>query len=110
MKTLRRLLAVVLLLALAVALFQNQERLGLAVEFAFLRWRFSLILGFWLLFAFVAGAILFAVFDAWKGFQHGLESRRRDRETAARIDALRAEIGRLKSGGKDDRDGSGSPR
>jgi uncharacterized integral membrane protein len=94
----RRLFALLLLLAIVVALFQNKESLGLAVEFAFLRWRFSLALGFWLLFAFVAGAFLFAVPDAWKGFLRGLENRRRDRETEARIEALRAEIERLRSG------------
>lgn len=107
MKMIRRLLTLLLLLALAVALFQNQENLGLAVEFAFLKWRFSLVLGFWLLFAFVAGALLFAAFDAWRDFRHGLNRRRRDRETDASIAALRAEIDRLKSGS---RDSGGAPR
>jgi uncharacterized integral membrane protein len=106
MTSLRRLLTILLLLALAVTLFQNQEALGLSVQFAFLKWHFSLVLGFWLLFAFVAGALLFAAFDAWRDLRHGIDRRRRDRETDARIEALRAEIERLKSG----KDAGGAPR
>ncbi len=103
MNTIRRLLAVVLLIVLVVALFQNQESLGLAVEFAFFRWSFSLVLGFWLLFAFIAGAALFAVLDAWRGMLRRIENRRRDQET----DELRSELERLRGG---QRDGSPDPR
>lgn len=107
MKTIRRLLAVVLLIVLVVALFQNQESLGLAVEFAFFHWSFSLVLGFWLLFAFIAGAALFAVLDAWKGMLRRLENRRRDQET----EALRAELERLTGGDRSgNREGSAPPR
>ncbi len=102
MKTIRRLLAIVLLALLVIALFQNQESLGLAVGFSLFRWSFSLVLGFWLLFAFIAGAALFAVLDAWRGMLQRLENRRREQE----MEALRAELERLRGG----RDGSPETR
>jgi uncharacterized integral membrane protein len=62
--------------------FQNQHNLGVPLEFAFLHWRFSLVLGFWILFAFLAGAALFALTDAWKSMFLRLEIRRKDQEIA----------------------------
>jgi uncharacterized integral membrane protein len=106
MKTLRRLLVILVLIALVTALFQNQESLGASIAFSFLKWHFSLVLGFWLLFAFIAGALLFAVFDAWRSLSRGLRNRKKDRETEGRIEALRAEVERLKSG-RENLDGAG---
>jgi uncharacterized integral membrane protein len=103
MKLLRRLLVLLVLIALVVALFQNQESLGTSIAFSFLKWHFSLVLGFWLIFAFIAGALLFALFDAWRSVSRGFRNRKKDRETDARIEALRAEIERLKSGGSGSR-------
>lgn len=82
MKLLRRIVAIALLLLLAIAMFQNQKNLGLEIEFAFLQWRFALVLGFWLFFAFLGGAALFALVDAWKRLRLGGEIRRRDAEIA----------------------------
>lgn len=82
MKLIRRILFLLLLLALATAAFQNQQNLGIPLEFAFLQWRFSLVLGFWILFAFAAGAAMFALVDAWKSMFLRLELRRKDQEIA----------------------------
>jgi uncharacterized integral membrane protein len=82
MKLFRRIVAIALLVLLAVAVFQNQKNLGLEIEFAFLKWSFSLVLGFWLFFAFLGGAALFALIDAWKRLRLGNEIRRRDAEIA----------------------------
>lgn len=88
MKLVRRVLLIVFLAALAVLVFQNQEAFGMPVEFAFLRWSFSLVLGFWILFAFLTGIALFALFDAWRGLMLRLEIHRKDRE----ISELKAEL------------------
>lgn len=82
MKLVRRILLIAVLAALAVLVFQNQEAFGMPVEFAFLRWSFSLVLGFWILFAFASGVVLFALADAWRGMLLRLEIRRKDREIA----------------------------
>jgi uncharacterized integral membrane protein len=76
----RRILMIVLLLALAVLVFQNQKAFGQSVEFSFLSWSFSLVLGFWILFAFLAGVALFALVDAWRGMLLRLEIGRKNRE------------------------------
>ena len=95
MKLLRRILSIAVLILLAVAVFQNQKNLGLELEFAFLSWRFTLVLGFWLFFAFLGGAALFALIDAWKRLRLGSDIRRRDLEIARLerelIEARRAE-------------------
>jgi len=82
MKLFRRIVLIALLILLAVAVFQNQKNLGLDLEFSFLKWHFSLVLGFWLFFAFLGGAALFALIDAWKRLRLGGEIRRRDQEIA----------------------------
>jgi uncharacterized integral membrane protein len=80
MNLIRRILLIVLLLALAVLVFQNQGAFGQMVEFSFLSWSFSLVLGFWILFAFIAGVALFALVDAWRGMLLRLEIGRKNRE------------------------------
>ncbi len=82
MKLFRRILLIAFLLVLAVLVFQNQKAFGMPVEFSFLRWSFSLVLGFWILFTFLTGVALFALFDAWRGLMLRLEMRRKDREIA----------------------------
>jgi uncharacterized integral membrane protein len=82
MNLIRRILLLLLLLALAVLTFQNQNAFGMPVEFSFLHWSFSLILGFWILFAFAAGVALFALVDTWRGLLLRLEIRRKDQEIA----------------------------
>jgi uncharacterized integral membrane protein len=92
MKLLRRIVFIVIVLALLVVLFQNQAALGRAEQFNFLHWSFSLVLGFWILFAFAAGAALFALIDAWKGLVRRYQIRQRDQ----RIAQLEAEVATLR--------------
>lgn len=80
MKLIRTVLLSVLILILLVALFQNQQALGTTLEFSFLKWTFSLILGFWILFTFVAVAALFVLVGAWRGLWMRREIRKRDQE------------------------------
>jgi uncharacterized integral membrane protein len=80
MKLIRRILLLALLIVLGLVLFQNQQALGTSVELAFLKGRVSLVLGFWLLFAFAAGAALFALVDAWRAMFLRLEIRRKNAE------------------------------
>lgn len=87
MHILRRTLFLLLVLVLAVAIFQNQHSLGMSLMFSFLHWSFSLVLGFWILIAFAAGVALFALVDAWRGMLLRLEIRRKDHEIA-RLKAL----------------------
>lgn len=82
MKLIRRVLFIMLILVLAVVVFQNQQSLGWPLEFSFLHWSFSLVLGFWILLSFVAGVALFALVDAWRGMLLRLEIRRKDQEIA----------------------------
>ena len=88
MKLIRRILVSILLLLLVVALFQNQESLGTLIPFTFLKWTFGMVLGFWIFFALVAGALLFAVVSAWKNFRMRREIRKRDQEIARLEHAL----------------------
>lgn len=79
MQLIRRVLFLSLIAVMAVFIFQNQETLGDPLDFYFLHWASSLVLGFWILFAFLAGAALFALIDAWKSMllRRGIESRDR---------------------------------
>ncbi len=87
MKLVRRILFIALVMVMAIVLFQNQQSLGMPMELSFLRWSFSLVLGFWILLAFLAGVALFALVDAWRGMMLRLEIRRKDQEIA-RLQAL----------------------
>lgn len=87
MKLLRRILLIALIVAIAVLAFQNQAALGTQVELSFLKWRTTFVLGVWLLSAFVAGVILFALVDAWRGMWLRLRLRQAEQEVAR----LRAE-------------------
>jgi uncharacterized integral membrane protein len=80
MNLFRRILFLALLLTLAVVIFQNQQNLGMPLEFSFLQWTFAMVLGFWILLAFAAGVALFALIDAWRGMLLRLEIRRKDQE------------------------------
>jgi len=82
MRIVWRILTLALVLAVGTAVFQNQESLGRSVDFAFLHWRSSFILGFWLLFSFLAGALLFLLLDAWRNIRMRWEIRKRDQQIA----------------------------
>jgi uncharacterized integral membrane protein len=80
MKLLRRVLFATLLVVFAIVIFQNQTSLGMPLEFSFLKWSFSLVLGFWILLAFVSGIVLFAIVDLWRVMMLRLQLRHRDQE------------------------------
>ena len=80
MLLIQRILFLLLLLALGMAAFQNQEQLGRPVEFTFLHWHISFVLGFWILFSFLGGGLLFLMVDAWRNLGLRLEIRRRDQQ------------------------------
>ena len=82
MKLIRRILASILLTLLVIALFQNQQSLGMTLPFTFLKWTFSMVLGFWIFFSLLIGAVLFALISAWKNFWMRREIRKRDLEIA----------------------------
>jgi uncharacterized integral membrane protein len=96
MNILRRILFLALVLAVAVTVFQNQHNLGMSLEFSFLHWTFSMVLGFWILLAFAVGVALFALIDAWRGMLLRLEIRRKDHEIT-RLKQLLSDLG----GGRD---------
>ena len=100
MKLVRRILLLALLAALAILTFQNQRSFGTPLEFSFLRWSLSLVLGFWILAAFAAGVALFALADTWRGMLLRLELRRKEQETdrlKQEIDGLKRELGELEA-------------
>ena len=82
MKLLRRILLIALLLALAVLVFQNQDVFAMSVELTFLQWYMRMVLGFWLVFAFILGVALFALADAWRGMLLRLKLRQAEQEIA----------------------------
>jgi uncharacterized integral membrane protein len=88
MRIIWRILVLALVLAVGTAVFQNQESLGSRVDFAFLRWRTSLVLGFWLMFSFLGGALLFL--DIWRNLRLRWEIRKRDQQIAELQRALDA--------------------
>jgi len=90
MKLIRRILFIALVLVMAIVLFQNQQSLGTSMEFSFLQWSFSLVLGFWILLAFLTGVVLFALVDTWRGMMLRMEIRRKDQEIARLQAALNA--------------------
>lgn len=82
MKFIRRILFIALIAVIAIVLFQNQQSLGMPMVFSFLHWSFSLVLGFWILLAFVTGVVLFALVDIWRSMLLRMEIRRKDHEIA----------------------------
>lgn len=80
MKFIRRILFIALVAVIAIVLFQNQQSLGMPMEFSFLRGSFSLVLGFWILLAFLTGVVLFALADTWRGMMLRMEIRRKEQE------------------------------
>ena len=82
MRILRRLASLAILIAVCVIVFQNQEMLGRSTEVVFLRWRITLVMGFWLLFSFVAGGLLFLLLDAWRNLGLRWKVRKLEQELA----------------------------
>ncbi len=82
MRILRRIAFLAILFAVGATVFQNQESLGRPTEFAFLHWHITLVLGFWLFFSFVAGGMLFLLFDAWRNLSLRWKVRKLEQELA----------------------------
>jgi uncharacterized integral membrane protein len=90
---LKRILLLVLVAVVIVFAIQNQVNLGLRVDFRFLKFSASLVLGIWLILGFIVGALLFLIIDLPRTFALK-RSLGRKTEEAAR---LQLEVNRLKS-------------
>jgi uncharacterized integral membrane protein len=54
------------LILFGILIFQNQDALVQKVELKFFRFQKEMILGFWILFTFAAGALFAMAFDFWR--------------------------------------------
>ena len=82
MLLLKRLLLLALLSLVVVFAFQNQGYLGQSSEIVFIKYRHTMIQGFWLMLAFLAGALLFLAMDLPRNFGLRRELRRKSEELA----------------------------
>ena len=82
MRILRRLASIAILIGVCMVVFQNQEMLGRSTEVVFLRWRVTLVMGFWLLFSFVAGVLSSLLLDAWRNIGLRWKMRKLEQELA----------------------------
>ncbi|HLP41784.1 MAG TPA: LapA family protein [Fibrobacteria bacterium] len=89
----KRILLLALIALLMVFAFQNQRDLGTPVTLAFLKWQQTLVLGFWLLLSFLAGAVLFILVDMLRSFSLRRELARRTQE----LSRAQVEVARLQA-------------
>jgi uncharacterized integral membrane protein len=89
----KRVLLLALIALLMVFAFQNQRDLGTPVTLTFLKWQQTLVLGFWLLLSFLAGALLFILVDMLRSFSLRRELARRTQE----LSRAQAEVVRLQA-------------
>lgn len=87
---LKRIFALIILVLIGIFVALNQLELGRTVPIHFFRIEASLILGFWLVIAFVAGAALFLAIDLPRTLSLQRDIRRKNAE----ISRLRAELER----------------
>lgn len=78
----KRFLLVALIALLAVFAVQNQHFLTHPVELAFFKYKQTLMLGFWLIISFVAGALLFLLIDLPRAFSLKRELSRKSQDLA----------------------------
>lgn len=78
----KRFLLLALIVLLAVFAFQNQKELGTSIPLTFFKHHWTMVLGFWLLFSFVAGAMLFMLVDLLRSFALKRELSRKSAELA----------------------------
>ena len=78
----KRFLIVAVIGLLGVFAFQNQESLGRNVELNFFGYRQGLLLGLWLLLAFLAGAVLFLMVDLPRSISQRRELHRKSQDLA----------------------------
>lgn len=87
----KRFAALFVLVLIGVFVILNQSELGRTVPIHFFRLEASLILGFWLVIAFVGGIALYLAFDIPRDLARNRELRRKNGEIAK----LRAELDRI---------------
>jgi uncharacterized integral membrane protein len=87
----KRILVLALIAVIAVFAFQNQKDLGASLTLSLFKYQQTLVLGFWLLLSFLAGAMLFMLVDLLRSFSLRLELSRRNQEVAR----LQGELARL---------------
>lgn len=95
MVLLKRLAALAIVVLLGIFTVQNQVYLGQKVELKFFPWHASLVLGFWLVVAFLMGMLLFLAIDFPRTLALKRDLRRRNHEVAR----LQAEVDRLTASG-----------
>jgi uncharacterized integral membrane protein len=88
---LKRFAVLIVLVLIGTFVVLNQSELGRTVPIHFFKLEASLILGFWLVIAFVAGVALFLAIDLPRTLSLQRELRRRTGEVAR----LRAELDRM---------------
>lgn len=93
MTYLKRILLLALAALLGVFAFQNQHFLSQPVTLAFFRYSATLMLGFWLLLTFLAGALLFLVVDLPRSFSLKREIARKSGDLAR----AQFELGRVQA-------------
>lgn len=91
----KRLVALAIVVLLGIFAVQNQVYLGQKVELKFFPWHASLVLGFWLVVAFLMGMLLFLAIDFPRTLALKRDLRRRNHEVAR----LQAEVDRLTATG-----------
>lgn len=87
----KRILVLALIAVIAVFAFQNQKDLGQSLTLSLFKYQQTLVLGFWLLLSFLAGAMLFMLVDLLRSFSLRLELSRRNQEVAR----LQGELARM---------------
>ncbi|MEO6096179.1 MAG: LapA family protein [Fibrobacteria bacterium] len=90
MKYLKRFLALAFIILLGVFCFRNQTYLGQRVDLVFLSQPVSLVLGFWLVLAFLLGLGVYMVVDMPRDIALKRDLRRKTQE----LDRLRFEVNR----------------
>ncbi len=88
MKYLKRFLFLAFIILLGVFCFRNQTYLGQSVDLVFFKQPVSLVLGFWLVLAFLLGLVVYMVVDMPRDIVLKRDLRRKNQE----VERLRLEI------------------
>ncbi len=78
MDVFKRLLFFIIVAVILVFIFQNQGYLGQPVEMVFIKYRYSMALGFWLVLSFLSGALIWFALDLKRAYGFKRELRRKD--------------------------------
>ncbi len=93
----KSLLFFVSIAIIGVFIFQNQGYLGQPVELAFLPYRYSMALGFWLVLSFLLGALVWFALDLKKAYRLKSDLNRKDRRLTEMNDEIAELTGRIAS-------------